>query len=48
MSNQNCLLSQKLCHYLNQNRTLNDLRSISECAKSVRILFAMVTTVWHL
>jgi len=25
MSNRNYLLSQKLCHYLNQGRTLNDL-----------------------
>jgi len=24
MSNPNCLLSQKLCHYLNQGHTLND------------------------
>jgi len=25
MSNTNCLLSQKLCHYLNQGRKLNDI-----------------------
>jgi len=25
MSNPNCLLSQKLCHYLNQGRKLNDI-----------------------
>jgi len=25
MSNRNCLLSQELCHYLNQGRTLDDL-----------------------
>jgi len=25
MSNRNYLLSQKLCHYLNQGRTLNDI-----------------------
>jgi len=25
MSNPNGLLSQKLCHYLNQGRTLNDI-----------------------
>jgi len=25
MSNHNCLLSQKLCHYLNQGHTLNDI-----------------------
>jgi len=25
VSNRNCLPSQKLCHYLNQGRTLNDI-----------------------
>jgi len=25
MSNQNHLLNQKLCHYLNQGRTLNNI-----------------------
>jgi len=25
MSNQNGLLSQKVCHYLDQGRTLNDI-----------------------
>jgi len=25
MSNRNCLLSQKLCNYLNQGRKLNDI-----------------------
>jgi len=25
MSNRNCLLSQKLYHYVNQGRTLNDI-----------------------
>jgi len=28
MSNQNGLLSQKLCHYLNQGRTLNDILTL--------------------
>jgi len=27
MSNRNSLLNQKLCHYLNEGRTLNDLLS---------------------
>jgi len=26
MSNRTCLLSKKLCHYLNQGRTLKDIR----------------------
>jgi len=50
---RNSLLSQKLCHDLNEVRTLNyfvlsklkfDLRY---CAESFRILTALVATVWH-
>jgi len=30
MSNKNVLLSQKLCHYLNQGSTLNDISMRAE------------------
>jgi len=55
MSNRNSLLSQKLCPYLNEGRTLNDFRDLSKlkfiltyCSENIWILTAMVMTVWHL
>jgi len=56
MFNPNGLLSQKVCHYLDQGRTLNGLLwswqtkfSLNEYTENVRILIAMVTDVikWH-
>jgi len=52
MSSPNGLLSQKLCHYRNQGRTLNDILtpkgrtvngffSLSQCTESVRTLAVM-------